>query len=320
MRRALPILTVILCLTACADPAPSWRIDWETPADRGVRLPPVVKPGNDDGKDGEGPDKPQPYDVDTMPAFAEEFSESISSCFSFNEKDNDFRYFPGFPSLTEESTDILMLRLDPSDPAGSGNGAVLCSKAFTGPGSYSIRMKLPDISKAQPKLGAIFSFNVSGIDRNGVLNSIEMQWRLASPSIIYMSAATGKQTAPVTAGRIVNPADGSIISTTTDGTGVETDGPGSITAIKDFDASSRFYTYGFDWKEDRLEWWVSADRTGSRTVLLSIVNDGGFAMPGPLSAGFYHSADTPAIGVDGSTQAPRYPFELEIDSISYIPY
>ena len=39
--------------------------------------------------------------------------------------------------------------------------------------------------------------------------------------------------------------------------------PETISAIEGYNASSQFYTYGFDWKSDRLRWWmihpVSAD-------------------------------------------------------------
>ena len=309
MKRVLTIALAFACLTACIDKDPSWRISWETPVDPGGRVTPTPHPGDDPGSTD--PDKPLPEVVELMQAFTEEFDSDGKANFNYREKVEDFRYYPAFPSLTESDKTILMLRLDPADPAGRAGGAELSSKECTYYGSYGIRLKLPDITKAQPKLGAAFTFNVEGSDSKCGITRIQMQWRPANPAVLHVSTATGEESAPNTFERTIDLAKGSAISTTGE--------IASVPAIKDFNAAGRIYIYGFDWYEDHLDWWISTSTVKDRTVLLSM-EDHIPVVPGYLCAGFYHSGDIPAHKVDGSTQTPKYPFELEIDWISYTPF
>lgn len=300
MKRILTIALAIACLTACIDNDPSWKISWEPSVDPGGRVTPTPSPGGDDSGDPD-PEKPIPEVVELMEAFTEEFDSDGKSNFNYREKAEDFRYYPAFPSLSESDKKILMLRLDPSAPAGRAEGAELSSKECTYYGSYSIRLRLPDITKAQPKLGAAFAFNVEGSDSRCGITRIQMQWRPANPKVLYLSTATGDETDPETFEQAIDLTQG------------------SIPTIKDFNAASRFYIYGFDWHEDHLDWWISSTTVENKTVLLSLDHDIPI-VPGYLCAGFYHSSDVPAYKIDGSTQAPKYPFELEIDSISYSPF
>ena len=98
-------------------------------------------------------------------AFKEDFSEGSSEYFDFNYRPSgeDFRYFSGFPSLSEEGTSVMLYRMDPADPAGAGRGPEIISKDYTFYGSYSARIKIPDPREIQPNVGAVvgyFTYNI----------------------------------------------------------------------------------------------------------------------------------------------------------------
>lgn len=310
MKHILTIVLSIACLTACIDNDPSWKISWETPVDDGGKVTPTPPGGGGDNGNTD-PGKPLPEVVELMQAFMEEFDADGKDNFKYREKAGDFRYYPAFPSLTESGKNILMLRLDTTDPGGRAAGAELSSKECTWFGSYGIRLKLPDIAKAQPKLGAAFTFIVEGSDSKCGITRIQLQWRLANPTVLHLSTACGEEPTPDTFERIIDLPKGTAISTT--------DGTGTVPAINDFNAAGKFYLYGFDWYEDHIDWWISSTTIEEKTVLLSLDHDIPI-VPGHLCAGFCHISDSPAYKVDGSTQSPKYPFELEIDSISYSPF
>ena len=57
-------------------------------------------------------------------SFTETFQGAESEYFDYNYRRSgeDFRYFSGFPSLSEDGTNVMMYRIDPEDPAGAGRG------------------------------------------------------------------------------------------------------------------------------------------------------------------------------------------------------
>ncbi len=336
MKKIISLLFISLCMgVSCTEEEPNTYAP-----------PPPAVPDNGDGGNGDqngegegGENKdepvqlPAPKDVKLHSAFTETFDAKESSVFTYNSRgSDDFRYYPDFPSLSESRTDIMMLRLSPSDPDGDGPTFYTNDYAFYG--TYSVRLKLPDIRKAQAKLGVTAEFSLFEIDEDYGLGSIYIDWRLADPEIVYLSTVTGKGTEVNTISRTINLAKGTIYNTSYKG---EKEGsftgnqnlPESIKALSGFDASKQFYTYGFDWKPDRITWWILDPNNNSKIVLWdyegtkifdkSLASAGIPLVPIRNKFNFWYDKDKPAQGMAESTQAPKYPFELEIDWIKYEP-
>lgn len=145
--------------------------------------PEKPKPEQPDDKPDDNPDdKPDdnpPVTVTLMEAFKEDFSGEPGNGLSLDAGGKDFRCFPGFPSLTESGSTILMLRLDGAKDAG--DGITLSSKDHVHFGSYSARVRLPDVKSVQPGLGASVEFGPEGA---GVVIDV------ASPTVAGINTAS----------------------------------------------------------------------------------------------------------------------------------
>lgn len=148
-------------------------------------LPAPEKPKPEVPDDGQGnnpddkPDDNSPVTVTLMEAFKEDFSGEPGNGLSLDAGGKDFRCFPGFPSLTESGSTILMLRLDGAKDAG--DGITLSSKDHVHFGSYSARVRLPDVKSVQPGLGASVEFGPEGA---GVVIDV------ASPTVAGINTAS----------------------------------------------------------------------------------------------------------------------------------
>lgn len=235
------------------------------------------------------PSKPEFQEVTLMEAFEEQFSEKTSEIFDFSKKEADFRYFPAFPSWNERGTTLMLLRVDPSDPAGLSDCPRITSKEHTFYGSYSIRMRLPDIMPVQPNVGLNALFTINEQDSKNGYSTVEILWKLAEPASLYLNAVADIERSTF---YIQNP-------------------------VTNFDPSDKYYTYGFDWHREKLSWWVESG--GERLVIASIdVNVPLF--PSRLQFLVYHSKNHPPETNSSATQAPYYPYEFEIDAITYTPF
>lgn len=287
MKRLIVITAFLAVALSCVDKDPSWRISWE----------------NQDYEQGNNPnpgkeqDEPQPQtepDVPPQPegelagGFIQDFGTASPEHFLFRLHNGreDFRYLSSFPSLSELYTDILLLRLDPKDAGGADNGSRITFDTRSSYGSYSIRVKMPDLSRLRLKTDAVFEFGVERKDDDNAVSAISMQWKLSEPTKLTLSLASGTAQTPVSKKYDIRMTD------------IITNG---------FDASSRFYTYGFDWKADSVEWWVTDPSTKAKKTIKA-END---ASSVPVAAAYINA------GAWHTSSAPRYPFEIEIDSISY---
>lgn len=252
---------------------------------------------------------PAPMDIVLHDVFTEDFTEETSSYlnYGYRASRDDFRYFPGVPSLSERQTDIMMLRIDPADAAGITRGAEIISKDHTFYGTYSVRLRLPDIRKAQPHAGIVTGCSVYGCDDAHGLREIYMEWLAADPTLVYAGIRTGTEAKPYETGKVLRVAD----------------------SVKGFDASKKFYTYGFDWNPEGITWWVIDPEDNGMTELWTLdsgdvpgdgqVAGGIPAVPGRYRLNYWHSKLKAAENIPASTEAPKYPYELEIDRISYRP-
>jgi beta-glucanase (GH16 family) len=245
------------------------------------------------------PQKPPVKEVSLMPAFTDDFSTPVPEFFDLTVRETreDFRYFPGFPSLSENGKTVLMLRVDPSDAAGAERGAILTSKEFVHYGSYAARIRIPDIVAVQPNAGVCVDFSLRDDDPAFGLDEITLELRLADRQNVYTRLL-----------RREPGADG-------DPAGKEAVNAPGITS---FNAASRFYLYGLDWSEGKVVWWVQTSESAEKTTLAE-TSENVPAQPLRLELRFYHSKLYPAQGQASSIQAPMYPYELEADWIKYTP-
>lgn len=244
------------------------------------------------------------------------------------------RYIPATSSFCEKDTKVMMLRIDPTDPAGAGRGPEICSKNYTFYGSYSARIRIPEAATVQPNVGAVVGYFTYNMEREKGLSEIDWEWLIADPEIVYIGTWTGKGNNLQRIGRIINLAKGTIYECTykptADGvkdnklTGLQNQ-PETVPVIEGYNAAKRFYTYGFDWYPDRLVWWILHPETEERIVLWdyqgSTPNFSG--IPDNKTRyllNFWHTNNWPVHTNPESIEKPKYPYEVEIDWMSYEPF
>lgn len=279
-KRITLLLAAFLCVAACC-PKP----------DPGTDIDPVPTP-QPQPQPGPGPEpgpepKPEPKDKDVtlMEAFTEDFSAREPEFFSFAvyPSRDDFRYYSGFPSMSESGNTVLMLRLDLEDSAREG--AVASSLDYTYYGSYSIRMRIPDVSAVQPKLDARVEFALFDDDEVFGRDEISFALRLDAPASVDLSLS---RTSP-------------------DGKDTLEERETVTPGVSGFNASAKNYIYGIDWSEDRIVWWIKTRVNSDKTVLKEVTADVP-AQPLRLMLRYYRD-----------TKAANYPYEMEADWINYTP-
>ena len=104
-----------------------------------------------------------------------------------------FKWQSGVTSQTEPGTKVLLLKIDPADSAGAGRGPEIISNDFTHFGSYSARLKIPNVKAVQPNTGAVVGYFTYLMDSVYGLSEIDIEWLVADPSIIYIGTWTGSK-------------------------------------------------------------------------------------------------------------------------------
>ena len=279
----------------------------------------------------------QDPDTRFSPAFKEDFDAAKPQYFSGGSAP---RLFFGVPSLTEKGTTVMLERIQPTDPAGAGKGPEISSTKRTHFGTYSARLRVPDVKKAQPNVGAVVGYFTYRFTQGFGLSEIDFEWLIADPTLIYIGTWTS---APNNVGnlqrvgRTINLAKGQILYTnyrsyhdsnknhnfaSDDDAALS---PRTIPAISGYDASKQFYVYGFDWFPDRLTWWIEHPETGEKVILWdyqgTTPNFSGIPQP-PTTylMNFWHTNDWSVDTNPQSKQAPKYPYCLEVDWMKYEPY
>ena len=167
------------------------------------------------------------------------------------------------------------------------------------------------------------------MDQEQGLSEIDFEWLLADPEIIYVGTWTGPRGQLRRIGRTINMAKGIIYSTSTrvghQGersplTGMQNQ-PDSIPPLEGFDASSRFYTYGFDWYPDRIRWWMIHPIEADTVVLWDYQGSALGIPPNPsrYRLNFWHTNNWSVQTNPNSIEKPLQPYELEVDWMSYDP-
>ena len=262
-------------------------------------------------------------------SFREDFDSDAPEHFSYASGGNkaEFTRRFGAYSSTEPGTRVLSFKIDPSDPPGAGRGPEIISNEFTHYGTYSARLKVPNARSEQPNIGAVVGYFTYHMDKVFGLSEIDYEWLIADPSVIYVGTWTGPGNALKRIGRTINLADGTIYGTTyREGhqgeryplTGLQNQ-PETIKPIEGYDASSQFYTYGFDWHPNRLRWWMLHPVTAD-TVVLWDYQGSQRGIPQNESkyrVNFWHTNEWSVVTNPNSTEKPLKPYELEVDWIKY---
>jgi hypothetical protein len=271
------------------------------------------------------------FDREKYIEFTEDFNSSTSSFFRYGStgKVADFTCNMGVESSTEAGTKILSFKIDPEDDPGAGKGPEIISNDVTFYGTYSARLKVPDAREIQPNVGAVVGYFTYRSDIEFGLSEIDFEWLIADPTIIYVGTWTGPRGSLERVGRTINLAEGVIYDTSyrkQDGHDRknlegEQNVPVSIDKIEGYDASSRFYTYGFDWYPDRVRWWMIHPVT-SDTIVLWDYQSSDVGIPKSSTyyrMNFWHTNNWSVETNPSSLEKPIYPFELEVDWMSYVP-
>ena len=262
-------------------------------------------------------------------SFIEDFSFSRSPYFDYGSTGiaADFKYKMGVSSPSKTDTKILSFKLNPEEKAGPGKGPEIISKHFTHFGTYSAKLKVPNVRDKQPNVGAVVGYFTYHQDSDLGLSEIDFEWLIADPKIIYLGTWTGEHGKLQRIGRIINLAEGKIIETISkvnyDGTPTPLTGlqnmPERVQAIEDYDASAKFYTYGFDWESEKMRWWMIHPETAD-TVVLWDYQGSQLGIPQHASKyrmNFWHTKDWAVEGNPNSLEKPEFPFELEVDWMGY---
>lgn len=281
MKRILSIVAVLAMFTvSCTPPV-------DKPDDETVTPGPVVKPGPE-------PEKPKEHkytDVALHSAFTQTFDSKDYSVFTPNIKEDtpDLRYYPAFPSWNEKGTSLLMLRMDPKDPSGMNQAIAINSNEHCFYGSYSVRMRLPNIKAVQPNIGVNVIFTLNELDDKNGYSTIELMQKMADPATLILSSTKGTER---NTEKVKDP-------------------------VSSFKPCEAYYTYGFDWHADKIIWWIKG--SADRQVILE-QTECVPCFPSVLKYIIYHSKNNPAEANPNAIQAPYYPYEFEIDAISYEPF
>lgn len=264
-------------------------------------------------------------------SFVEDFNDSISKYFRYGSTGNKatFKWKMGVNSQAEPGTKILSFKIDPNDSAGAGRGPEIISNDFTHFGTYSARLKVPDVRDIQPNAGAVVGYFTYHVDSIPGLSEIDFEWLIADPTIIYIGTWTGQNGQLKRIGRTINMAKGIIYNTVykegykgpgTPLTGIQNQ-PETIPAIEGYDASLKFYTYGFDWYPDRLRWWLIHPDTGEKIVLWDYQGSqtGIPQNHTHYRMNFWHTKEWSVETNANSVEKPLHPYELEVDWMSYEP-
>jgi beta-glucanase (GH16 family) len=262
-------------------------------------------------------------------SFIENFSDSVLQNFRYGSTGTKsaFKWQSGVTSKTEPGSKVLLFKIDPLDSAGAGRGPEIISNHFTYFGTYSARLKVPDVRKVQPNTGAVVGYFTYYMDSVYGLSEIDFEWLVADPSIIYIGTWTGNRGALKRIGRTINLAKGIIYNTIfkvgykgepTPLSGAQNQ-PQTIEAIDHYDASSRFYTYGFDWNSDRLTWWIIDSETGKKIILWDYQGSqcGIPQHPSYYRMNFWHTNEWAVETNLRAIEKPLHPYELEVDWMRY---
>jgi hypothetical protein len=126
-------------------------------------------------------------------SFHDDFEGGSPKHFTYASTGNnaEFKRAFGVNSATEPGTTVMSFKIDPGDSAGAGRGPEIISKDFTHFGTYSARLRVPDVRSQQPNVGAVVGYFTYHMDDVQGLSEIDFEWLIADPSVVYVGTWSG---------------------------------------------------------------------------------------------------------------------------------
>jgi hypothetical protein len=278
---------------------------------------------------------------DGRPAsFVEDFSRDLSASPTF-----DWYSTSATAQVTANCADPLALNgcaarltLSAGHAATPDQGANLKSRQRYSYGTYAARLRAAACSTTREGVisGFFTYFNDGGdADATGMADNseIDVEWLAAEPQSIYLSAWTKYDPATQASRRAyrkINLASGTI-EYTRFGTDFnpashhdlagapEAGQPALIPAIADYDATARYYEYGFCWAPTSVTWWIVHPETGRRIVLWRYGGLGIPQIPAYAMVNIWHSDTWAPESQPQALGRPLTSVEAAVDWIAYQP-
>jgi hypothetical protein len=265
-------------------------------------------------------------------SFTEDFDKPSCLYFSPNSEGRgaEFTCKSGVWTLLHPWRKVLSLKIDPEEKPGAGQGPEMISRGYTHFGTYSARIKIPNVKRKQPDVGAVVGYFTYNVDSIPGLSEIDFEWLISDPAIIYIGTWTGQRADLKRIGRTINLASGTIYNTayrerlsgySEPFKGLQNQ-PEKIPVMKDYDASARFYTYGFDWYPDRIRWWL-INPSNRDTVVIWDYSGSTLGIPQNRSRyriNFWHTNNWTVETNPNSIERPKHRYRTEVDWMSYRPF
>jgi beta-glucanase (GH16 family) len=230
------------------------------------------------------------------------------------------------------------LELSAGQAATPDQGANLKSRERCWYGTYSARLRAAACSTSQEGvISGFFTYFNDGSDQAGAgmadNSEIDIEWLAAEPQSIYLSTWTrydADTQASRRAYRKVNLASGTVeytrfgmdfnpaghrdLSATP-----EASQPERIPAIAGYDATARYYEYGFRWAPRSVTWWIVHPESGRRIVLWHYAGPCIPQIPAYAMVNIWHSNTWAPESQPAALGSPRTSIEAAVDWIAYQP-
>jgi hypothetical protein len=265
------------------------------------------------------------------PMFRENFESEESLFFDYmtHGEKLPFKYRQGEYSSFASNKKVLKLTLHKEDKVGPRQGPQIISKNITHFGTYSARLKIPKVDDLQPNVGALVGLFTYNETPNG-LSEIDFEWHLTDPTLLYIGTYTGKGKKLKRVERIIKLDTGELLNTeiavnekpVIKELKVSQTTPNNILPIDNYDASSEFYTYGFDWMPERIVWWVLHPVSNEKIILWDYAEESE-GIPQDESrfrANIWHSDKFISISNPKASEKPEHNFSLEVDWMEFVPF
>ena len=227
----------------------------------------------------------------------------------------------------------LKLTLPANPSVGPGGGPEISTNAATYRyGTYGTRMRMADCS-GQNRVGVVtgtftYSTDHADVNRNGLPDNdeIDIEVLCAQPYVLWLTIWTDYRESDGAVrkiSRVINLRTGQILAncysfvlsiTQCQPPQPGENTPSSVIPVPDFNASTQFRTYMFDWQPNRITFWGYANG-GAKNVLWDYTGPSSRIpkKPGYFMQNVWHTDDWPPMDGPG-TARPTAPVPAYIDS------
>lgn len=287
----------------------------------------------------DGPAAPPPADGGRGARLAEAFEGDLAGSpdFTWYSHSAGASVAAGWADSAAVAGRSALLRISAGHPPSPDQGANLKARRRTGHGTYAARLRAAGgASDREGIVTGFFTYFNDGRDATGAglpdNSEIDFEWLAAEPQSIYLAAWTHYDPATGAgrrAYRKINLAAGRIEYTRTGASFDPADQcelpdspasqPAALPALAGYDASARYYEYGFRWEPAAVTWWIVHPATGRRLVLWRYAGPCVPRLPAYAMANLWHTDAWAPEAWPQATGRPLGAVACAIDWISYEP-